>query len=163
MGQFLVEAGAAFQEATENLNYSAERAAEVFPSLFRTAQDAEPYAHNPVRFGNHVYANRNGNGSEASGDGYRFRGRGLIQLTGRTTYTEFGRTIDKSPEEAADYCETTEGAAVSGCWYLANKGCLPLADEWHINQITRLVNGNAMLGAQQRLTYATDFLKHLGG
>jgi predicted chitinase len=163
MGQFLVEAGAAFQEVVENLNYSAERAAQVFPGLFHTAEDAAPYAGNPVKFGNHVYANRLGNGNEASGDGFRFRGRGLIQLTGRTEYSDFGKTVGKTAEDVAVYCETPEGAAVSGCWYLSSRRCLPFADAWNINKITLLVNGRAMLGAQQRLNYANAFLKHLGG
>ncbi len=163
MGQFLVEAGAAFQEVAENLNYSAERAAQVFPSLFHTPEDAAPYAGNQVKFGNHVYANRLGNGNEASGDGYRFRGRGLIQLTGRSEYSDFGKTVGKTAEDVALYCESPEGAAVSGCWYLSSRGCLPFADAWNINKITLLVNGRAMLGAQQRLNYANAFLKHLGG
>jgi predicted chitinase len=163
MGQFLVEAGAAFQEVVENLHYSAERAAEVFPHLFHTAEDALPYVGDQVKFGNHVYANRLGNGDEASGDGYRFRGRGLIQLTGRNEYAEFGGSIGKSAEEAAQYCETVEGAAFSGCWYLATRDCLRAADKWDIDSITRMVNGPAMLGKEQRRNYSNSFLKHLGG
>ena len=122
MGQFLVEAGPAFREVVENLNYSAEQAAKIFPSIFPTAAAAAPFAHNQEKFGNRVYANRLGNGNEASGDGFRFRGRGLIQLTGRDEYKEFGNSIGKSPEEVSDFCETPEGAAMSGCWYLANSG-----------------------------------------
>lgn len=163
LGQFLVEAGAAFQEVVENLHYSAERAAEVFPHLFQTSEDALAYVGDPEKFGNHVYANRLGNGDEASGDGYRFRGRGLIQLTGRSTYAEFGGSIGKSAEEAAEYCERSEGAAVSACWYLATRDCLRAADKWDIDSITRMVNGPAMLGKEQRLNYANAFLKHLGG
>jgi predicted chitinase len=163
LGQFLVEAGPAFKEVVENLNYSAERAAHIFPTVFSSAESAQQYVGDQQRFGNHVYANKNGNGDEASGDGFRFRGRGLIQLTGRTEYTEFGSTIGKTAEDAAAYCETTEGAAVSGCWYLANKGCLPLADAWNIDGITLRVNGRAMVGKVQREEYSNDMLKHLGG
>jgi predicted chitinase len=134
----------------------------VFPIIFPTPADAQPYVGNQQAFGNKVYANRLGNGDEASGDGFLFRGRGLIQLTGRTEYTEFGKTVGKTAEEAVQYCETIEGAAVSGCWYLQSRGCLPFADSWNINEITRLVNGSAMEGASQRLNYSNDMLKHLG-
>jgi predicted chitinase len=163
IGQFLVEAGPAFQELVENLNYSPEQAARIFHGVFSTPADAELFVGNQEAFGNHVYANRNGNGNEASGDGFRFRGRGLIQLTGRTEYTEFGRTLNKTAEDAARYCETTEGAAMSACWYLSSRGCLPFADKWDIDEVTKLVNGSAMVGAAQRRTYSDDMLKHLGG
>jgi len=163
IGQFLVEAGPGFNEIVENLNYSAERASQVFHTIFPTPADAAPYVGNAQRFANHVYANRNGNGDEASGDGYLFRGRGLIQLTGRKEYTDFGRTINKTAEDAAAYCESTEGAAVSACWYLASRGCLPFADSWDIDEITLRVNGRAMEGAEQRRAYSNSMLKHLGG
>ena len=87
IGQFLVEAGAAFQETVENLNYTtANRICTVFPHRFQIAADAEPYVGKPEALANAVYANRLGNGDEASGDGWKFRGRGLIQLTGRDEY-----------------------------------------------------------------------------
>ena len=163
MGQFLVEAGSAFPEVVENLNYSAERAAVIFPSIFPTAAAATPFAHNPEKFGNHVYANRLGNGTEASGDGFRFRGRGLIQLTGRSEYTQFGNAIGKSPEAVSDFCETPEGAAMSGCWYLATRGCLAFADAWNIDKITSLVNGRAMVDKEKRQAFSKAFLSQLGG
>ncbi|HWA44020.1 MAG TPA: hypothetical protein VHA10_12475 [Hypericibacter adhaerens] len=164
IGQFLVEAGSAFQEVVENLNYThAERLVQVFPKHFASVADAEPFVGHPEALANRVYAGRLGNGNEASGDGFRFRGRGLIQLTGRTEYADFGATIGKSAEEAAAYCETPEGAAVSGCWYLSANGCLPLADTWQISAITKRVNGTAMLGNAQRIAYSEAMLKHLGG
>ena len=162
MGQFLVEAGFAFREVVENLNYSADRATVIFRSIFPTAATAAPFAHNPEKFGNHVYANRLGNGNEASGDGFRFRGRGLIQLTGRDEYTDFGNAIGKSPEAVSDFCETPEGAAVSGCWYLATRGCLPFADAWNIDKVTLLVNGRAMVDKDKRRAFSEDFLDQLG-
>jgi predicted chitinase len=163
VGQFLVEAGAALQQIVESLDYSAERASEIFPTVFPTPADAVPYVGHPEAFGNRVYANKLGNGDEATGDGFRFRGRGLIQLTGRDTYAAFGKSVGKTAEDAARYCETVEGAAVSGCWYLANKGCLPLADRWDLDAITVRVNGAARIGGAQRIAYSNDMLKHLGG
>jgi len=162
MGQFLVEAGPAFKEVVEKLHYSAERAAEVFPHIFPTPEDAQPFVGDPVRFGNHVYANRLGNGDEASGDGFRFCGRGLIQLTGRSEYSEFANSIGKTADEASRFCETPEGAAFSGCWYLKTRNCLHAADRWDIDAITRAVNGRAMLDAQLRRKFAEAFLRHLG-
>jgi putative chitinase len=164
VGQFLVEAGASFQELAENLNYThAGRISEVFPHEFPTPADAEPFVGKPEALANRVYAHKLGNGDEASGDGWRFRGRGLIQITGREEYAEFGATLGMAPEQVAAHSETPEGAAMSGCWYLASKGCLVLADHWLISKITLRVNGRAMVGAHQRQAYSEAMLKALGG
>jgi predicted chitinase len=163
VGQFLVEAGDSFQELAEDLDYtSATRIAEVYPNEFSTAEDAEPFVRRPEALANRVYANKLGNRGEASGDGWRFRGRGLIQITGRDDYTEFGSTLGMTPEEAAAYCEQPVGAAMSGCWYLASRGCLVRADHWLISDITSSVNGAAMVGAEQRREYSDAMLKALG-
>jgi predicted chitinase len=163
IGQFLVEAGSAFQEVVENLRYStAQRIHDIFPDEFPTVASAEHYRNNPEALGNRAYANKLGNGDESSGDGYRFRGRGLIQLTGRDEYAEFGTTISMTAEQAAQYCETPEGAAMSGCWYLSSRGCLPLADVWALSKITKKVNGAAMLENGQRIAYSNAFLQSLG-
>jgi predicted chitinase len=161
MGQFLVEAGPALSGTVEDLDYSPERACQVWPALFSNPSAAEPYCADPRRFADHVYAGVNGNGDAASGDGYRFRGRGLIQLTGRDEYGAFGRAIGKTADEAADFCETTDGAAWSGCWYLASNGCLPLADAWDIDAITRRVNGPAMEAAGLRRQYSDEMVSRL--
>ena len=161
MGQFLVEAGPALNEIVEDLYYSPERASEVWPALFSSVAAAEPYCGDPRRFADYVYAGINGNGDAASGDGYRFRGRGLIQLTGRDEYSAFGRAIGKTPEEAAEFCETKEGAAYSGCWYLVSNGCMPLADNWDIDAITRRVNGPAMEAAGVRRQYSDEMVSRL--
>ena len=163
IGQFLVEAGSGFQEVVENLHYTtAARIHQVFPNEFPTVASAEPYVNNPVALANRAYAHKGGNGDEASGDGFRFCGRGLIQLTGRNEYSQFGSTIGKTAEQAADYCATPAGAAMSGCWYMSAKGCLPLADAWAISKITRIVNGAAMLGNDQRIAFSNAFLNALG-
>jgi predicted chitinase len=163
MGQFLVEAGPALNGIVEDLDYSAERASQVWPALFATPEAAEPYVGDQRMFADIVYANVNGNGDAASGDGYRYRGRGLIQLTGRDQYAAFARTIGRTPEEAAAYCATTEGAALSGCWYLSSNGCLPLADAWDIDAITRRVNGDAMEAAGLRRQYSDEMVSRLRG
>ncbi len=161
MGQFLAEAGPALNETIEDLHYTPGRACQVWPALFPTAAAAEPYCADQRQFADFVYAGVNGNGDAASGDGYRFRGRGLIQLTGRNEYAAFARAIGKTPEEAAEFCETPDGAAWSGCWYLASNGCLPLADEWDIDAITRRVNGGAMEAAGLRRQYSDEMVSRL--
>ncbi len=164
LGQFAVEAGAAFDEVSENLNYTtAERLVAVFPGHFATVAAAAPYLHAPEKLANCVYANKLGNGNTASGDGWRFRGGGLIQLTGRDEYAEFGVACGMSSEDAAEYCRTPEGAAMSGCWYLSSRGCLPLADGWCVSQVTRRVNGLAMLGNIRRIAAANAAVKAMGG
>ena len=164
LGQFLIEARDDFKELKENLTYTtASHLASVFPKEFADAAAAEPYLRNPEALGNFVYANRLGNGSVESGDGFRFRGRGLIQLTGRDEYTEFGTVMNMTPEEVSRYCETPVGATMSGCWYLASRGCLALADVWAISQITRRVNGNAMLENSRRIAFSNAILKAMGG
>jgi predicted chitinase len=163
IGQFLVEAGAGFQEVVENLHYStAAHIHQIFPNEFPNVASAEAFVNNPVALGNRAYANKGGNGDEASGDGYRFRGRGLIQLTGRNEYAEFGATVGMTADQASQYCETPAGAAMSGCWYLSSRGCLPLADAWALSKITRLVNGAAMLGNDERIAFSNAFLSALG-
>jgi len=115
VGQFLVEAGAAFQEVIENVTYThAQRMHDVFPHAFPTLASVEPFVGRAEAIANRVYANRLGNGDEASGDGYRFRGRGLIQLTGRTEYTQFAATVGKTLDEVTAYCETPEGRQCRG-------------------------------------------------
>lgn len=98
------ETGARMQPVEENLNYSAKRLLEVFPRRFKDAAEAARYAGKPEEIANRVYADRLGNGDEASGDGWRYRGRGLIQITGKANYDKFG--IAKSPDDALQ----TDGA-----------------------------------------------------
>lgn len=164
LGQFLVEAGSGLEERVEDLRYThAGRLTAVFPDQFRSEEAAEPYVDNPVALANLVYANRLGNGDVVSGDGYRFRGHGLIQLTGRDEFRDFGESLGLTAEQAVTYCETPLGAAMSGCWYLAVNHCLPLADIWALSQITRRVNGPALEANHERLAYANAILRALAG
>lgn len=163
LGQFAVEAGSNFGELVECMNYThAERLVAVWPTRFHTVADATPYVRNPENLANFVYANRLGNGDTESGDGWKFRGRGLIQITGRDEYTEVAASMPGMlPEDAADWCETPDGAAMSACWYLSTRNCLSLADNWQLTAITKRVNGAAMLGWKQRLASSNAALKVL--
>ncbi len=164
LGQFLVEAGPTLSDTEENLNYSsAARILAVYPSHFADEAAAAIYINSPRALANYVYANRLGNGSAASGDGWLFRGRGLIQLTGRDAYNRFAAQMDMALEDAPSYCETPAGAAMSGCWYLSTVNFNYLADGWEISAITHVVNGSAMLGAAQRLSYSNQLLGQLTG
>lgn len=138
MAQIDVESGG-LKHREENLNYSAERLMVVFPRYFRGV-DVNLYARKPELIANRVYANRMGNGNEQSGDGWRYRGRGLIQLTGKNNYAAFGKSMGMSAEETSDYMKTAEGAAMSAAWYWHTNGLNKLADRKQIDEISRLIN-----------------------
>lgn len=152
LGQCAVEAGPDLGELAENTRYTnPDRLRAVFPSRVQT--DAE--AHSLVAEGaeaiaNCVYAGRLGNGDAASGDGWRFRGAGILQLTGRENIGAFGASCGRTPEDAADWLRTPAGAAVGACWYWTKHGLNALADGWQIASITRAINGNAMMHAAER-------------
>jgi putative chitinase len=132
----------------ENLNYKAQGLMNTFPKYFRDV-DPEDYAHNPEKIANRVYANRMGNGSEESGDGYKFCGRGLIQLTGRDNYTRFANDMGMDVDSAVQYLETPEGAAMSAGWFWSKNGLNALADEGDIIHCTKKINGGT-IGLQER-------------
>lgn len=158
LGQCMVESGK-FTHLTENLNYSAQRIMQVFPAKFKGV-DPTPYAMNPEKFANRVYAGIIGNGDEASGDGYKFRGRGVIQLTGRANYRDCGKGIGVDLEANPDYVSTPEGAIMSAAFYFKNRGLNELADTWNLDEVTRKVN-SAKLGLAERKTYSEQALKAL--
>jgi predicted chitinase len=162
IGQFMVEAGSTFSELEENLRYTTlSQLIKIFGRHFKDDQEAEQFLRQPMKLANRVYANRLGNGDEASGDGYRYRGRGLIQLTGKSEYQEFAKFINMPVEEAAEWCKTPEGAAVSGCWYLKTRNCLPLADNWDLVILTERVNGKAKVNLEDRIAFSKAMLKAL--
>jgi putative chitinase len=158
-GQISVESGG-FTELVENLEYSAARAAEVWPSHFPDAAAAQPYAYQPERLANVVYAARNGNGDVASGDGWLFRGRGLIQLTGRANYMAFAVAMHRSSGDAVDWIAQPAGAAAAACWFWSIRGLNTCADAWDIAALTRRINGGAT-GYQQRLALSNAALRAL--
>jgi putative chitinase len=139
---------AGFTRFVENLNYSAAGLQSTFPKYFRKVSPAT-YAHKPEKIANHVYANRMGNGYETSGDGWKFRGRGMIQLTGRTNYTSFSNATGKNAVFNPDILSTPEGAAESAAWYWKERNINQAADADAVLKVTKLINGG-ILGLNER-------------
>lgn len=163
LGQFSVEAGPAFKEISENLFYtSVARICAVFPREFLTLASATGYTANPEALANRAYAGKLGNGDEASGDGWRYRGRGLIQITGLDDYTAFAATVGMTAADASAWCETPEGAAASACWYWTANNLNALADQWQLTAITKAVNGAAREGLLTRIAASNRALAAFG-
>lgn len=140
-----------FTVLRENLNYSTEGLNKVFPKYFiRSGRNAAEYARQPEKIANIVYANRLGNGDIASGDGWRFRGRGVIQLTGKDNYSAFGKTIQLTAVETAAYLETRRGALQSACWFWNTNNLNPTADAQDIVAMTKRINGGVNGLAERR-------------
>jgi putative chitinase len=148
-----------FTAITENLNYSADGLRKIFPKYFRD-RDADDYNRQPEKIANVVYANRMGNGDEDSGDGYRFRGRGYIQLTGRTNYEECGQELQKDLITDPDYLTTPEGAARSAAWFWDNHNLNKYADANDIVGCTKRINGGT-IGLEDRTANWKAILEEL--
>lgn len=145
----------------ENLNYSGKGLLRVFGRYFRD-KDVTEYARNPEKIANLVYANRMDNGDVASGDGYRFRGRGVIQLTGRYNYTQFAKTLGKTAEEVIPYLETKKGSLEAACWFWEENGLNRYADSGDMRTMTRRINGGYN-GLEDRMHYYHIAMRVLGG
>lgn len=153
-----------FTTLQENLNYRWQSLRKVFPKYFNTDEIAQQYASKPNKqeaIANLIYANRMGNGDEASGDGFRYRGRGLIQLTGKENYTWFAASLEISVEEAAEYLETFEGAAQSACWFWETNKLNKWADAGDILMLTKRINGG-IIGLDDRIKHYKHALHVLG-
>ena len=150
-----------FRFLKENLNYKAESLMKTFPKYFSDRDTANAYAKQPVKIANRVYANRMGNGDEASGDGYRYCGRGLIQLTGKTNYDWFAASLEISATEASEYLETFEGAAQSACWFWESNNLNVEADAGDIKKMTKKINGG-YIGLDDRIKHYEHALHILG-
>lgn len=160
LGRCVAEAGPDLTELAENTNYtSAARLVFVFPREFPDLVTADRYVGNPATIANRAYAGKLGNGDEASGDGYRFRGSGLFQLTGRDEIGGFAKAIGREIGDAADYLRTPPGAAAGACWYWTAHAMNGLADAWNLPGITRAVNGSAMLGLDTAVAASVAALK----
>jgi putative chitinase len=147
---------------TENLNYSAAGLMKTFAKYFPDQGTANAYARQPDKIANRVYANRMGNGNENSGDGARYKGRGLIQVTGKDNYFWFASSIGITPEQASEYMQTFEGAAQSACWYWEQTSLNKLADAGDILTMTKRINGGT-IGLEDRKKHYAQALHVLGG
>ena len=151
-----------FAHVRENLNYSAQGLHGIWPKRFPTVASAQPYHRNPQKIANKVYADRMGNGSEASGDGWSYRGRGLIQLTGKSNYIACSAGLEYDVVADPDYLETTEGAARSAAWYWYSRNLNKWADLGDIKTMTKLINGG-YIGLEEREHFYHAALNVLGG
>lgn len=143
MAQFMAQIGhesGSLSCVVENLNYSAAGLLSTFPKHF-TQAEAEAFQRQPMVIANHVYANRYGNGDEASGDGWAYRGRGLIQLTFKDNYRACGRAIGADLVANPDALLVPEYAALAAGWYWHTRGCNAMADAGEMRGITKAVNG----------------------
>lgn len=152
-----------FTATEENLNYSAQRLLAVFPKYFKGV-DPTPYARNPTKIGNRVYANRMGNGDEASGDGFKFRGRGYIQLTGRDNYTRFSKFIGEDCVANPDLLKTTYPLASAGFFFNSNNiwsVCDKGANDATVTAVSTRVNGQNPHAVPERIRFFKEFFSAL--
>lgn len=144
-----------FRILKENLNYKWQTLRKIFPKYFPSDDIAQRYASLPNKaeaIGNLVYANRMGNGPVESGDGFRYCGRGLIQLTGKTNYQSFADSIETPVEDIPDYLQTFEGAVQSACWFWETNNLNSFADKNDIKGMTKKINGG-YIGLEDRIKH----------
>lgn len=153
----LLHESAMLTDDTENLNYSELSLAKVFKNYF-DRNTAKKYARQPERIANRVYANRMGNGNEMSGDGWRYRGRGLIQLTGKENYINCGKGIGVDLIKNPDYLLTPIGGTRSAGWYWKTRRLSLSADAGDITTNTKLINGG-LNGIEHRTSLYQKLLK----
>ena len=161
LAQIAHESGG-FNFTKENLNYNAKALQSVFKKYYPTEKDAIVHERKPEQIANRVYASRMGNGDEKSGDGWTYRGRGLIQLTGKENYTKFSESIKKPLKEAVDYLETPEGAVESAAWFWNKNKLNELCDKDDFTTLTKRINGGTN-GLEDRKHHYEIALKALKG
>jgi putative chitinase len=149
-----------FTALHENLNYRPETLCKVWPHYFNES-NVNDYAHQPEKIANRAYAGRMGNGDEASGDGWNYCGRGLIQLTGKNNYQAFADSIQTNISEIPAYLQTFEGAIQSACWFWENNNLNACADAGDIVKMTKIINGGT-LGLEDRTARYNHALQVLG-
>ena len=148
-----------FTTTRENLNYSADGLRKIFPKYFAN-RDANQYHRQPEKIANVVYSGRMGNGDEHSGDGWRFCGRGYIQLTGRSNYTNCAHALNADIINHPEYLETPEGAARSAAWFWSKNGLNAFADNNDIKGATKRINGG-FIGLEDRTEIYEEVLDSL--
>jgi putative chitinase len=139
MAQIEHESG--LKPISENLNYSSERLRQIFPKYFISKTDADRYARQPERIANRVYANRMGNGNEASGEGWKYRGRGFIQITGKMNYFQLANDTALDCLKNPDLLLEEPNALISALWFWNLRKLNALADKNDLKGITRKING----------------------
>lgn len=163
LGQCAHESGN-FKFTSENLNYSTKGLLATFPKYFKQPGLAEAYSRNPERIASRVYADRMGNGSEGSHDGWKFRGRGYIQLTGKTNYTAFDKFVNEDILSNPELVSLKYPLASAGWFFYKNK-LNKISDKGMTEQVmlelTKRINGGT-IGFQDRIKYTTKFGKILG-
>ena len=162
LAHFLAQCGhesGGFRLTQENLNYSAKGLNGIFKKYFPTEAAASPYNRNPQKIANKVYSNRMGNGTEASGDGYKFRGRGYIQLTGKDNYTAFGKSIGVDMTVNPDLV-ASQYALLSAAWFFTKNNLHKMADggatDAVVTSITKRVNGGT-IGLPDRIKHFKEY------
>jgi putative chitinase len=162
LAHFLAQCGhesGGFRATRENLNYSAEGLTKIFPKYFPTVQVATPFAKQPEKIANKVYANRMGNGDEASGEGFKFRGRGFIQLTGKDNYKALGAAIQQDLIANPDLV-ASQFPMLSAAWFFHKNGLHRIADEGTtdivVTKITKRVNGGT-IGLADRIKHFREY------
>ena len=166
LAHFLAQCGhesGGFRATQENLNYSAKGLMGIFKKYFPTPALAAQYERQPAKIAARVYGGRMGNGSEASGEGYKFRGRGYIQLTGKENYTAFGKAIGEDILSNPDVV-SSKYALLSAAWFFTKNGLHKMADSGAsdavVTQITKRVNGGT-IGLPDRIKHFKEYYKLL--
>jgi len=153
-----------FRFIKENLNYRWQSLRKVFPKYFPNDDIAQRYAAMPNRqeaIANRIYANRMGNGPEESGDGFRYCGRGLIQLTGKNNYTNYAMSLEIDVEEAVEHLKTFEGCVQSAAWFWDENKLNQFADKKDIITLSKRINGGT-IGLEDRIKHYNHALHVLG-
>jgi putative chitinase len=148
-----------FRVVMENLNYSAQGLLRVFPKYF-TWQEAQKYQRKPQEIANRVYANRMGNGPESSGDGWKYRGRGYFQLTGKNNYAAFDSIVQDDIVENPDYI-AAKYPLLTAAWFWNKNQLNSVADRDNYVGVTKKINGGTH-GLAERIALTNKFKSELG-
>jgi putative chitinase len=154
-----------FMVLKENLNYKPATLRKIFPKYFPTDAIANDYAtrlNKQMHIASRAYANRMGNGDEASLEGWKFCGRGLIQLTGKNNYQAFADSLEMNINDVPEYLGTFEGAAQSACWFWETNNLNRFADKNDIKGLTKAINGG-YIGLEDRIKHYNHALHVMGG
>ena len=167
LAHFLAQTGhesGGFKAVSENLNYGAKGLSTIFKKYF-TPESAKEYERKPEKIANIVYANRMGNGPQASGEGYKFRGRGYIQLTGKDNYSAFDKTVEDDILATPDLV-ATKYPLLSAAWFFHKNGLHKIADEGAtdavVTKVTKRVNGGT-IGLPDRIKHFNEYKNLLNG